>query len=126
MSGGNGMAPPAVATLSICNRTASGCSGSASYSLAAIRDLSVDVRWSHLTEGTHTQTVELLEPGGGSYQVQYSSFAIDNPGDGSVQANAVFPVAGSWITVRGITGNWSVRVSLDGQNVSTQPVDFQP
>src|SRR5690349_7943360 len=97
-----------MASLSLCNRVENGCSVAATFSLNTIRDLSVDVQWKHLASGTHTQTTELLEPGGGSYQVQNVSFVIDDTSDGSMKTNVVFPVAGSWITQRAITGNWNL------------------
>ncbi len=125
-SGGNGAPQATLAAMSLCNRTEAGCSQGAAFSLASIRDLAVDAQWSHLPEGTHTETVELLEPGGGSYQVQNVSFAIDGTAEGAAQATVVFPVAGSWITERAITGNWNVRISLDGQNILIEPVEFQP
>ena len=40
-------------------------------------------------------------------------------------ARAFLPVAGTFITQHSITGQWSLRVSLDGQWVQTQSVNLQ-
>jgi hypothetical protein len=128
-AGSNAVNPvvmPAAATISVCNQTEQGCSTAAAFSLSNVRDLSVDVQWQHLDAGTHTQTLELLEPGGGTYQVQNTSFLIANGNDGAAKTNVAIPLAGSWVTQRVVTGSWSVRISLDGQNISTTPVVFQP
>lgn len=117
---------PLAATLSVCNQTPTGCSTAASYSLGSLRDLAVNVQWSHVPEGTHTATLEVLEPAGGAYQVHNVSFVIAGTNDGSAETHVLVPIAGSWITRRGVTGAWNVRVSLDGQNIGTQSVEFQP
>jgi hypothetical protein len=117
---------PMAASLSVCNQTPAGCSTAASYSLGTMRDLGVNVQWSHVPEGTHSATLEVLEPAGGAYQVQNVSFVIAGTNDGSAETNILVPIAGSWVTRRGVTGTWNVRISLDGQNIGTQSVEFQP
>ena len=128
-AGGGGSAgfppPPAAATFTLCNQGESGCAAPDPYSLATLRDLSITVNWIHVPEGAHTGTIEVLEPAGGLYQARNISFLADAP-DSSSQSNITVPIAGSWIVQRAVTGQWSVRISLDGQVVSQQNVQFQP
>jgi len=124
-SGDPPAAPPAAGTISICNRTESGCASASAYSLSTLRDLSVTVNWSHVSEGTHTQTLEFLDPKGGLFDVRNVAFAVSSA-DGSAQTNVILPIAGTFLTQRSTTGQWSVRVSLDGQSAQVQNVDLQP
>jgi hypothetical protein len=117
--------PPPAGTISVCNQTPSGCSSESSYSLPTVRDLSVTVNWSHVPEGTHTQTLEFLDPKGGLFEVRTVAFSVDSA-DSNAQTNVLIPISGTFITKRRITGQWGVRVSLDGQSAQTQTVVFQP
>lgn len=116
---------PTSAAISICNQTASGCSSGTTFSLGVMRDLSVSIQWSHVSEGTHSGTVEVLDPNDGLYQAQNISFAVDSA-DANAQSTVNIPVAGTFITQREITGDWKVRLSLDHQPMGEQTVQFQP
>jgi hypothetical protein len=120
-----GVALSPAASMSLCNQTPGGCSAAASYSLDSMRDLAVNVQWSHVPEGTHTATFEILQPGDGLYQAQNVSFVAD-VADASAQTSVLVPVAGTWITQRGLTGIWTVRVSLDGTAMDRQTVTLNP
>ena len=124
-SAGSGLVLAPVASLSLCNQTPGGCSVAASYSLGSMRDLAVNVQWSHVPEGTHTATFEILQPGGGLYQVQNVSFVADSA-DAAAQTGILVPVAGTWITQRSLTGSWSVRISLDNQAMDEQAFALLP
>jgi hypothetical protein len=118
--------PQIAATVTTCNRTPSGCVTQGSFSLAAMRDLAVHVDWQNVPPGTRTQKLELLDPGGGSYQVVNASFVIEEGATGSAATDALIPISGSAIAQRQITGSWTIRISLDGVLVATQGVAFQP
>jgi hypothetical protein len=117
---------PAQASVTICNRTPSGCMSGPSFSLGTLRDLAIDAAWSNVPAGTHTQTTEILEPGGGLFEVKSQAFAIAENSDGTVQTQEIVPVSGTMITQRRITGAWQVRVSLDTTMSVTQTVQVDP
>ncbi len=119
-------AQPLAATVTVCSQTGSGCAAGQQFSLRTTRAVGVRVNWNNVAPGTHTQTVEFIEPGGGTYHVVSTSFASSAADQGNAQTNALIPVAGSWVTQRSITGKWTLRVSLDGTNVSTQTVELTP
>lgn len=114
------------ATVTLCNQTPQGCAAGSTFSLGTIRDLSIHVDWKNVEAGTRTQELELIDPGGGSYQVVNSSFVVPDGGTGTASTDVSIPISGSMITQREITGNWTIRVSLDGQSAANQNVVFQP
>lgn len=117
---------PAQASVTLCNRTPSGCASGASFSLATLRDLTINVAWSNVPAGTHTQTTEMLEPGGGLFEVKSQAFAIADNSNGAAQTEEILPVSGTMITQRRVTGAWKVRVSLDTTMSATQTVQIDP
>jgi hypothetical protein len=117
---------PAQASVTVCNRTPSGCTPGAPFSLGTLRDLAIDAAWSNVPAGTHTQTTEILEPGGGLFEVKSQAFAIAENSNGTVQTEEIVPVSGTMITQRRITGAWQVRVSLDTTMSVTQTVQLDP
>jgi hypothetical protein len=117
---------PAQASVTLCNRTPSECAPGASFSLGTLRDLAINVAWSNVPAGTHTQTTEILEPSGGLFEVKSQAFAIDNNSNGTMQTEEIVPVSGTMITQRRVTGAWTVRVSLDTTMSVTQTVQLDP
>jgi hypothetical protein len=117
---------PLAATVQVCNSTPDGCAAGASYSLASLRDLAVNVSWENVPVGTHTQTLEVLDPSGWVYQARTQAFAMSEDWDGSAKTTETIPVAGTWISTRRRTGQWKLRISLDSQVVATQPVQIDP
>jgi hypothetical protein len=117
--------PQVAASISVCNKTPDICADAQTFSLAQIRDLAIHVDWKNVPQGTRTQKLEMFDPGGGSYQVLNSSFVEEGSGTGEVQTDALIPISGSMITQRGITGTWTLRVSLDGQAIATQSITFE-
>lgn len=116
----------ASATMLICDSAAPGCSGLTSFSISKVHDLSVTVVWENVAAGTHTQRLDLLLPNGNLYQTFSSGFAQPANSMTQLEVKQQIPVVGTWITQRALTGKWSVSVSLDGQILSTGPLDFQP
>lgn len=117
---------PAQASVIVCNRTPSGCTSGASYSLGTLRDLAIDVAWSNVPAGTHTQTTEIIEPSGGLFEAKSQAFAIGNNSNGTMQTEEIVPVSGTMITQRRLAGAWKVRVSLDTTMSVTQTVQVDP
>jgi len=117
---------PAQASVSVCNRTPSGCASGMSFSLGTLRDLEVNTAWSNVPAGTHTQTTEILDPGGGLFEAKSQGFAIADNSDGTAETEEIVPVSGTMITQRRITGAWKVRVSLDTTMSVTQTVQLDP
>jgi hypothetical protein len=117
---------PTSAMVQVCDSTPSGCAAGTAFSLATLRDLQISVSWSHVPTGTHTQTLEVLEPGGGLYQATTQAFAIDQDPDGPATTLETLPVSGTWMTERGRTGAWSLRISLDNVPYATQQVQLNP
>jgi hypothetical protein len=118
--------PQVAAAMTVCNKTPDGCSQQPSFSLGTIRDLAIHVDWKNVAPGTRTQTLEMLDPGNGSYQVLNTSFVEQDGGNGTAATDVLIPISGSMITQRGITGTWTFRVSLDNQTVATESVTFEP
>lgn len=116
----------ASATMVICDSAAPGCAGLTSFSISKVRDLSVTVVWKNVAAGTHTQRLDLLLPNGGLYQTFSSGFVQPAGPSSQLEVKQQIPVVGTWITQRALTGKWSVNVFLDGQNLSTGPLDLQP
>lgn len=111
--------------LSFCSDPGPNCAPAGSFSIASLRDLSIVVRWSNVPAGTHTQRLDILEPDGGLYQTVNTGFAVA-PSNGSATTTQPIPVAGSWISQRSLSGNWTVQVSLDDQPVGSQVVRLDP
>jgi hypothetical protein len=128
MSGnGGGAPPPAVsASISFCDDGVASCPPESSFSVASLHDLVVKIRWENVSAGNHTETLELLIPGGAAYRVTQDGFLIPGSSAGPFSAQRTFPVLGTPISQRQMTGNWSVRASLDGQPIATQTVELTP
>ncbi|MGH9747768.1 MAG: hypothetical protein ACRD59_16865 [Candidatus Acidiferrales bacterium] len=124
---GGGPPPPMTdATVSFCDDGAENCTPATSFSVSTLRDLIVNVNWENLSTGTHTQTLEILMPGGGLYQSGQTSFLVADSSQSSLTMTRTVPVAGAWIAQRRITGEWSVRVLLDGNAITSQTVNLNP
>ena len=124
--GGPPAAAPPSATFSFCDKEASGCSGETSFSVAATLDLEVKVSWQNVPAGNHVQTLEILIPGGNLYQQTQMAFGVPQGETEPLVAIQTLPVAGTWIQQRQMIGEWTARVSLDGQVVATQTVQLTP
>ena len=127
-SGNGGNPPPPVtgATVSFCDNGDGACTAATSFSVASLRDLVISVNWENLSAGNHTQMLEVLQPGGGLYQASQSSFLAGGASQSSLTMTRSVPVAGTWISQRRMTGEWSVRVSLDGKAITSQTVQLNP
>jgi|SRR5271163_2962045 len=123
---GGGNPLPADATISFCDDGNASCTPATSFSVATTRDLIVNVNWDNLPAGTHMQLLEISMPGGGLYEAQQSSFLISDSSHATLTTSRNVPVAGAWISQRRITGEWSVRVSLDGKAITSQTVQLNP
>jgi len=129
MTSGNGGHPPPLvtgATVSFCDDGDGACTAATSFSVASLRDLVISVNWENLSAGNHTQMLEVLQPGGGLYQASQSSFLVGGASQSSLTMTRTVPVAGTWISQRRMTGEWSVRVSLDGKAITSQTVQINP
>ncbi len=111
-----GAAQPVAMMLTLCNSSEQGCSDGTSFSLGNF--------WKNVPGGTHTQQVALVQPNGVVYQTVSHSFAVPDGMLGTPAINDVIPVAGTFITQRSQTGEWTIEVSLDGQTVGTQKFQF--
>ena len=125
-NGGNPPPPVTGATVSFCDDGQGACTPATSFSVASLRDLVINVNWENLSGGNHTQMLEVLQPGGGLYQASRSSFLVGDASQSSLTVTRTLPVAGAWISQRRITGEWNVRVSLDGMAITSQTVQLNP
>jgi hypothetical protein len=125
-NGGNPPPPVAGATISFCDDGEGTCTPATSFSVASLRDLVINVNWENLSAGNHTQMLEVLQPDGGLYQAGQSSFLVSDASQSSLTMKRILPVAGAWISQRRMTGEWSVRVSLDGKAITSQTVQINP
>jgi hypothetical protein len=127
-SADGGTPPPAApsATFSFCDKEAPSCDNETSFSATATRDLEVKVSWQNVPAGSHVQTLEILLPGGNLYQQTQMTFGVQQGFDQPMVAIQTLPVAGTWIQQRHLLGQWTARVSLDGQLIATQTVELTP
>ncbi|HJZ64295.1 MAG TPA: hypothetical protein VKD70_08260 [Candidatus Acidoferrum sp.] len=119
-------AQPATLAVKLCDSSSPGCSGSGSFSIGTMRDLSLDVEWQNVPAGTHTQQITLVQPNGVVYQTVSHGFSVPDGTLGSPAVNDLIPVAGTFITQRSLTGQWSVEISLDGKTIGVQSFQFAP
>ena len=128
MTSADGGAPaaPVTATFSFCDKEAPVCDGETTFSAAATRDLEVKVLWQNVPTGNHVQTLEILVPGGNLYQQTQMAFGVPTGSTDPPVSIQTLPVAGTWIQQRNIMGEWTARVSLDGQVIATQTVELTP
>jgi hypothetical protein len=124
--GGNPPPPPVSAAISICDNGTPDCPPATSFAVNTARDLIITVNWQNLPPGNHVQTLEILIPAGGPFQVTQATFNAASSPTGSFTTTRIFPVAATWITQRQITGNWTVVASLDGQQIASQVVQLNP
>ena len=115
---------PATATFLFCDKEAPSCDNESSFSATATRDLEVKVSWQNVPVGNHVQTLELLLPGGNLYQQTQMAFGVEQGSSEPLVAIQTLPVAGTWIQQRHLLGEWTARVSLDGQVVASQTVEL--
>jgi hypothetical protein len=114
------------AAFTFCASGFSDCSPASSFSVSAVGDVKINVAWENLPAGNHIQKLEILVPSGGLYQQNSTAFAISSDSIQPFVAMRSLPVAGTWIQQRKITGEWTVRVSLDGQLITSQTLQLTP
>jgi hypothetical protein len=128
-----------------CETAATDCrASSATFELKRVRDLFVFVTWPN-GSGDHVQTVEFYLPNGSLYVKTETPFRL-RPGKprawpvpgskvqekylttsrGVPTVVSVLPVEGTYITQRSLTGDWGVRVLLDGREVSFSRFTLEP
>jgi hypothetical protein len=117
---------PATATFLFCDKEAPSCDNESSFSTTATRDLEVKVSWQNVPAGNHVQTLEILLPGGNLYQQTQMAFGVEQGSSEPLVAIQTLPVAGTWIQQRHMLGEWTARVSLDGEVVASQTVELTP
>jgi len=88
--------------------------------------LEVKISWENVPAGNHVQTLEILIPGGNLYQQTQMAFFVPQGSTEPLVAIQTLPVAGTWIQQRHMLGEWTTRVSLDGQVVATETVELTP
>jgi len=120
----SGAVQPVAMTVTVCDSSEQGCSAATSFGLGSFRDLGVVVDWKNVPSGTHTQQIALVQPNGVVYQTVSHSFGVADGTLGAPAINDVIPVAGTFITQRSQTGEWTLEVSLDGQSVGMQKFQF--
>lgn len=110
----------------VCDSETPNCTGETNFNLSSVRDLQVNTDWKNMPGGTHTQEITFLLPNGVVYQTVSHGFGVAEGTFGTPTISDAMPVAGTYITQRELTGDWTVQVSLDGAVVGTQAIQFQP
>jgi hypothetical protein len=118
--------PPPSASLTFCESGLADCTPTSSFSVSTARDVKISIAWQNVPVGNHIQKLEVLVPTGGLYQQSTTAFAIPDDSGQPLVAMRSLPVAGTWIQQRQITGEWTLRVSLDGQVITSQTVQLTP
>jgi len=128
MSSADGGAQPAAPTaaFTFCDHQSSECEPGTTFSVAATRDLEAEVSWKNVPPGNHVQTLEFLAPGGNLYQQAQTPFQASASSTTPLVSIQTLAVAGTWIQQRNIMGEWTARVSLDGQVIASQTVELTP
>jgi len=117
---------PLAMSVKLCDTGAEGCAGSGNFSVTTIRYLGLNVEWKNVPAGTHTQQIALVQPNGVVYQTVSHGFSVADGTIGSPSLDDVIPVAGTFITQRSLTGQWSVEISLDGATIGRQTFQLEP
>ncbi len=117
---------PLELALRVCDSGAPNCTGETNFSLDSLRDLQVNADWKNMPGGTHTQEIAFLLPNGVVYQTLSHGFGVAEGTFGAPTISDAMPVAGTYITQRELTGDWTVQISLDGAVVGSQKVQLQP
>jgi hypothetical protein len=104
------------------------CTAKNVFSLRQIRDLIIWVNWQNVPTGTHTQTVTIYfgQPSSSPFTTYSNAFAINAVPVGQAQLMVDFPIAGTVISQRQLTGTWTVQVSLDSVLMATQTFQLTP
>ncbi len=92
-----------------------------SFAVSTARDIAIRTSWKGLTSGQHHQKTVLMLPDGSIYQTFETDFKITGK---QSTIESVLPVAGSWIQQRGLKGNWTVAIYLDGNLVEQRSLSF--
>jgi len=117
---------PLELALRVCESGTANCTGETNFSLGSLRDLQVNADWKNMPGGTHTQEIAFLLPNGVVYQTLSHGFGVTEGAFGAPTISDAMPVAGTYITQRELTGEWTVQISLDGAVVGSQKVQLQP
>jgi len=117
---------PLELALRVCDSGTPNCTGETNFSLGSLRDLQVSADWKNMPGGTHTQEIAFLLPNGVVYQTMSHGFGVAEGTFGAPTISDAMPVAGTYITQRELTGDWTVQISLDGAVVGSQKVQLQP
>jgi hypothetical protein len=110
----------------VCDSETPDCTGEINFSLSSVRDLQVNADWKNMPGGTHTQEITFLLPNGVVYQTVSHGFGAAEGTFGAPTISDAMPVAGTYITQRELTGDWTVQISLDGAVVGSQKIQLQP
>lgn len=113
-------------TVRLCDSAVPGCVATTNFSLASMRDLNVNVDWQNVSGGTHTQQLAVLLPNGVVYQTISHGFGVPEGNLGSPTVSDVMPVAGTFISQRELTGEWTVQVLLDGAMAGSEKFVLEP
>ncbi len=106
------------------------------FDVGKLRDLFVFVAWRGVS-GLHAYQLRFFLPDANHYMTLETRFTTDaTPLAPDVQVAVrsrgeptvvnVLPVAGTFITQHGLTGNWRVEVFLDGEFISQAQFTLQP
>ena len=118
--------PQLALAVRVCDSGTPNCTGQTTFSLGSLLDLQVNADWKNMPGGTHTQEIAFLLPNGVVYQTVSHGFGVAEGTFGAPTISDAMPVAGTYITQRELTGDWTVQISLDGAVVGTQTIQFQP
>lgn len=122
------VSPPALLSMTVrlCDSAVLGCVATTNFSLGSIRDLNVNVDWQNVSGGTHTQQLAVLLPNGVVYQTISHGFGVPEGSLGSPTISDAMPVAGTFISQRELTGEWTVQVLLDGAVAGSEKFVLEP
>ena len=131
-AGGNPPPPPAptpappTANVVFCDSSDSSCTPLSSASVGSARGLKISVSWSNVPAGTHSQTIVLKMPDGTNWMSQEKAFLVDETANGFASMATETPIAGTFIRMRQLTGDWTVQIYLDSDLIATRTLQFVP
>lgn len=118
--------PQLALAVRVCDSGTPNCAGETVFNLGSLRDLQVNLDWQNMPGGTHTQEIAFLLPSGVVYQTVSHGFGLPEGTLASPTVSDAMPVAGTYITQRQLTGDWTLQVSLDGAVVGSQKFQLNP
>lgn len=114
------------ASVSICVASAQSCVSAASFNASNTKELTIRAWTLGVPPGNHTQTLAIVMPDGSEYPETRTGFRVPDGSKDPFSELRTIPIAGLRTSQKRLTGNWTVRLLLDGKLLSTETFEMRP